>query len=487
MKIQGKTILRLSEGVKTMYFLKKQVSESYIIGFFVVLFKNILSLFMDSFVFKNGVKIVEWYNNVVLESKIVKLFFNTTFISEIWYKSYFYRRIMYRIRKISVYIPKAGIAFSGTFVGIFFSLILLIPDNLWSGMLLISLFLILSLLYISRNIRHRRGTVFVFINVILIMFILFTKIALPSSLSSTLIYLIVGIDFFFLVSFSIENFDDLKDVLEVLCITAIALCGSAYIQNIITSEAANVTFYDGVKLGEILVIVFPFVFAYSNEFHTGSRKLVYMAIIFIIFLNAITVTQSKAAFIGFLIEVLIFIITYPKYLPFVILLMPLGLNTIIDNFRKMWEATTSYGNIVNNIIVLFRRFWNTGFGVNSKKIIEMYNLKNIESIETNVSGIIPHYEFNGIYINFILEIGVFLIIVFMFYILKLAHSSLTRLFTAEKKYRRFFAAGLAMLIGISVSSFFETTIFSPRTMLIYWGMLGVLRAVRTMSFGVYLL
>ena len=84
-----------------------------------------------------------------------------------------------------------------------------------------------------------------------------------------------------------------------------------------------------------------------------------------------------------------------------------------------------------------------------------------------------------------MDIGVLFIIVFMFYILRLAHSTLTRLFTAEKKYKRFFAAGLAMLIGISVSSFMEATMFSPRTMLIYWGMLGILRAVRTMSFGVY--
>lgn len=467
-----------------MKFLKEQISESYIISFFILFFKNFLSAFEDSYLFKTGVKIFDWYNNVFLESKIIKLFFNTAFISDIWYKSYFYRRLMYRIRKISAHIPKTKIKFKTSFIGIFFSLILLIPDGLWSNLLLIPLFLALVLLYMSRNLRHRQGTVFLFINVLIIMFILLTKIALPSRVFSTLVYLIVGIDFFFLVSFAIRNYDDLKDVSELLFISAVVLCTIAYIQNIITSKAAYATFYNGITLGEILVVIFPFVFASSNEFQSGKRRLIYMAVIFILFLNAITATQSKAAFIGFLIEVLIFILAYPAYLPLIVLLMPLGLNTIIDNFCKMWNATTSYGNIFN-AIDLFKRFWNTGFGINSEKIMKMYNLSNIESIEKNTVGIIPNININGVYINFILDIGVFFIIVFMFYILRLAHSTLTRLFTAEKKYKRFFAAGLAMLIGISVSSFVEATMFSPRTMLIYWGMLGILRAVRTMSFGIY--
>ena len=63
-----------------MKFLKEQISESYIISFFVDFFKNFLSAFFDSYLFKTSVKIFDWYNNVFLESKIVKLFFNTTFI-----------------------------------------------------------------------------------------------------------------------------------------------------------------------------------------------------------------------------------------------------------------------------------------------------------------------------------------------------------------------------------------------------------------------
>lgn len=464
-----------------MEFPKKQFNQSIVINMIIVFFKKFLSFFKSSYTFEMGKRFFDWYTNVFLEKKAIKLFYNTAFISELWYKSYFYRIIMYRIRKISAYIPKAGVDFKGSYVGIFLALVLLIPDKLWSNLLLISLFLALVLFYISRSIRQRKGTVFVLVNIVMLFFILLSKIALPGGISSTTLYLIDGIDFFFLVSFSTENYDDLKDVTEILFVAAIVLCMFAYIQNAITSSAANVSFYDGVNLGEVLVLIFPFVFAYSNEFQSGKRKLIYMALIFIIFVNAIMVTGSKAAFIGFAVEMLIFILVNPKYLPFVIILIPLGLNTIMENFRHMWEATTSYGNIFNNVVLLFKKFWNTGFGVDSQKIIEMYNLKNIEKLESESVHLISNAEINGVYVKFVFEIGAVFIIGFMFYILKLAHSTLIRLFTAEKKYRRFFAAGLSMLIGISVSSFFESTMFSPRTMIIYWGMLGILRAVRIMS------
>lgn len=74
-----------------------------------------------------------------------------------------------------------------------------------------------------------------------------------------------------------------------------------------------------------------------------------------------------------------------------------------------------------------------------------------------------------------------MLIGFMIYVLKVAHSAFTSLLVGEKKYKKFFAAGLAMLVGLSVSSFFETTIFDARTMLVYWAMLGILRAVRSMN------
>ncbi|MEG2584286.1 MAG: hypothetical protein RSA27_07250 [Oscillospiraceae bacterium] len=37
-----------------------------------------------------------------------------------------------------------------------------------------------------------------------------------------------------------------------------------------------------------------------------------------------------------------------------------------------------------------------------------------------------------------------------------------------------------MLIGISISSLFESTLFSPPTLIAYWGMLGILRSAKTL-------
>ena len=71
---------------------------------------------------------------------------------------------------------------------------------------------------------------------------------------------------------------------------------------------------------------------------------------------------------------------------------------------------------------------------------------------------------------------------FLVYLLRIAHNTLTSVFTADKELRGYFAAGFSMLAGISVSSLVSSTLFSPQILLTYWGMLGMLRAVRIIRY-----
>ena len=471
--------MRNLKQVKKLYF------ESYLFYLITILSDKLIPAvkksFSNSFIYSLWI----WFDEKVINSKPIKLIFDTEYISSLWYKSFFYRYTMFRIRKASFYIPKSTYKFKNIYIGFFIAFILFLPDVLWSELIWVPLFITLIVLYLSRNIRNRAGTVMAMVNIILIFFMTMVEFALPYRGVKYFIYLLAGIDIFFLISFSVKDMEDLKEILTPLFISGIILCGIGFVQNNISGNIASAVYRDGIAFGEILMLIFPFCFAYTMDNKDRKRKFFYSSVLFIMFLNVIMLTQSKAALIGFMVEVFVLILTDIKFLPFIIILMPLGLNSIIDNIRQTWYATTSYGNVFNNIINLSAKIWNSGFGVDRKFLMSFYNSESFRTASETSFLSIPFINVSPVYINFVIDIGAIFLVLFLAYILKLAHSSLIMYFTGEKKYKRFFAAGLATLVAVSVSSFFETTIFLSRTMLIYWVMLGILRSVRIMNLGVY--
>lgn len=467
------------EKIKALYF------ESYLFYLISkiknVFFPAIKEAFMGSFL----MSLWNWFDKYVLNSPFVRLVFDPEYIASIWYKSYFYRSTTLRIRKLSYYLPRASFKFSSIYIGIFIALILVAPDSLWSDLFWMPLFGAVGLFYISRNIRNRVGTVFTLVNVILLIFLVIIEITLPYNTIMSIMYLLIGIDLFFLISFAVRTLEDLENILLCMFAAALILCGIGFMQNIMFKAAATSVFKDGVSLGEILMLIFPFAFIYPIEYLENPRKTIYASFIFIMFFNIIMATQSKAALIGFVVELVILILANIKFLPFLILLMPLGLNSLIENIRTTWYAATSYGNIINNLIELSRKIWTFGFGVDSNRLMSFYNAAEIRSAAQASAMNFNYLKISPVYINFVVDIGAVLMVLFLAYILRLAHSAFTMLFTGDKRYKRFFTAGLATLVAISVSSFFETTIFASRTMLIYWAMLGIIRAVRIMNFGIY--
>lgn len=464
--------------------LKKLYYESFFSRIICSAAANLLPELKKAFAESLIMKAWLWFNRVIINSALVKMLLDPEYISEIWYSSFFYRKMTLVIRKLSFYFPSASIKFSSMYVGIFLAILLLVPNGLWSDMFWLPLFGALALFYISRNIKNRTGTVFVLVNIILMLFLILIELSLPYRSIISIIYLLMGIDLFFLISFSLRTEDDLKNVIYCLFCAAALLCGIGFIQNNIYNTAASATFADSVSFGEILMLIFPFVFVYPAEFEKNPRKTLYMAFIFIAFFNTIMSTHSKAAFIGLLVELVILILCDIKYFPFLLLLMPLGLGSLIENFSHTIYATTSHGNIISNVINLFRRIWSYGFGVNSKKFMDIYSAAGLKSAADASMINLPYIKISPVYVNFIIDIGAVIMFGFLAYMLRLAHSALTLLFVGDKKYRRYFAAGLATLVAVSVSSLLETTIFESKTMLIYWAMLGILRSVRIMSFGV---
>lgn len=461
--------------IKDLYF------ESFL-SYIILMFKDkiipyVKDEFFNSFIFKAW----SWFERVIFDLKIVKFLFYTQYTAEVWYKSSLYTRMTARAEKISGKFERTYISFDIIYTALFTGAIILIPDLIWNTWFWGTSLAALMLFYLSHNITNRTGTVLFMVNSLIFIFVILIELAFPHRAISSLVYMLFGIDFFFLVSFSIKNFDDLEKMLFVMFCICSTLCTIGFIQNNIWNIPAHGGMADGVSFGEIVVLIFPFSIMYPMEFVRGKRKYLYMGFIFIIAFNAVVSTRSRAAYIAFLIEMTILMLTNKKYAAFIILLIPLGLGTLTNNLRYTIQSTTMYGNVINNVINLGKKVWGLGFGVDKDKFIAIYNSANPNFEGGGAFYNITKMNLSSIYVNFIIDTGAVMLIGFMIYVLKVAHSALTSLLVGEKKYKKFFAAGLAMLVGLSVSSFFETTIFDARTMLVYWAMLGILRAVRSMN------
>ena len=469
---------------RTVIFMKK-IKDLYFesfLSYIILMFKDkiipyVKDEFFNSFIFKAW----SWFERVIFDLKIVKFLFYTQYTAEVWYKSSLYTRMTVLAEKISGKFERTYISFDIIYTALFTGAIILIPDLIWNTWFWGTSLAALMLFYLSHNITNRTGTVLFMVNSLIFIFVILIELAFPHRAISSLVYMLFGIDFFFLVSFSIKNFDDLEKMLFVMFWICSTLCTIGFIQNNIWNIPAHGGMADGVSFGEIVVLIFPFSIMYPMEFVRGKRKYLYMGFIFIIAFNAVVSTRSRAAYIAFLIEMTILMLTNKKYAVFIILLIPLGLGTLANNLRYTVQATTMHGNAINNVINLGKKVWDLGFGVDKDKFIAIYNSANPNFEGGGAFYNITKMNLSSIYVNFIIDTGAVMLIGFMIYVLKVAHSALTSLLVGEKKYKKFFAAGLAMLVGLSVSSFFETTIFDARTMLVYWAMLGILRAVRSMN------
>lgn len=461
--------------------IKQLYHESCFANIFYLLINRFIPYIVTSF-FESGFFYL-WcvFERKIINSKPVRFFFDTAYLAEICYKSNIYKRISQITYFISNKFNKAFLCYDCIYVAAFLAFILLAPEKIWSTLVWMPIFISLALFYISHNIKEKNGTVFFVINCFLMLFIALLELSFPYRAVTALIYMLMGIDLFFLISFSIKSMADLEKILITLFVICALNCGIGVVQNAVFGISAHSIFGDGVSLGEAIVLIFPFAITYPMEFVDRKRKYAYVGFIFILAINAVTSTRSAAAYIGFLIEIAILLIANKKYAPFIVILMPMGLGSFVDNLHKTITNVTTHGNIINNIINLFQKFWKSGFGVSYKKFLSIYNSTNPNYEGNGLFFDFTHTNISPVYINFFIDVGAVIMVLFLVYILKVAHSALTYQVIGDKKYKKFFSAGFATLAALSVSSFFETTVFGSRTMLLYWAMLGILRGVRSMS------
>ncbi len=449
-----------------------------------VMVPRLKSDFLSSYTYK----FIGWVEKSVLNNKYLEIFFNTKKVGEAWYASAFYRYTTYAIRHLAFYIPKSRIRFHAYYIGIFMLFVLLFPSRFWDNFYMVPVFGCIALIYISHNAVHRTGVIFILINLVITMFIAMMSISIPIAACKTLSYFLLAVDLFFLISFAIRTQTDLENHLMFLFIALIALCFIGIVQANTPGDfgsAINGVFGNSEVFAEILVLLFPFAFVYPITLKSALRRIIYTVLTMGLSFWVITATQSKAAFIAYFIELIIVIVLIDRrYIPMILLLAPTFSDRVINNIILMWQRESGNGNLFQNIINAFRGFWRNGFGVNTDNFVNMYNISALHYGDRHSLINLPNFTISPIYFNILVNVGAIFMIGFMYYILRIAHSSITCMFRATPRQKLVFAAGLAALLGISISSMLESSLFEPRVLIMYWSMLGLLRSGRIIKFGI---
>ena len=426
-----------------------------------------------------------WINRYIIESRPVQYLIDPTHLTNAWYSSAFYTGITHGLRRLGNMIPQPLLPWNSFFPGLFLTAMLFIPYTIWSDTFATTSFFLLSLFYFAHHAQNRSGIAFALVSLILLFFWGLLVLAVPYQAARSMTSLLLGISFFFLISFSVRSEKDFNSILACFYLLLCTLCALGLLLRFPYTFPAHATLKDGVSFGEVILLLFPFAFIFPLTFSSKSRRALYIILLLLQAFTTITATQSKAAFIGFSVELLLLVLFLDfRYLPFLLFLGPVMTRTALTNLSQMWQHSGGYGNFFANLAAAFRNFWLNGFGVNRDVFLDIYHSTAFSAQAQDWLPDVAHISISPVYFTLLLDAGALILVVFLTYILRLAHSALTSLFTAPKKYKIYFAAGFATLIGISVSSMLESTLFAPRTLLLYWGTLGMLRAARKIRFEI---
>lgn len=422
--------------------------------------------FFASFLYRIWV----WFDRNIVQSRPVQLILDPNYLTDAYYSSSFYQNAARWVRRLSFLTPKPYLPWSSAAVWLFLGVVLVLPQGSVSGGIFAGLFAVLAIFFFAHHSTGRIGVVFAMVILVLLLFWGALFLILPAAAVFALGYLLLGIGFFFLVSFAVRTREDFVLALRSIYGILLILCTVGVLGE------ETVMFESGVAFGEVLILLFPFAFLAPLTFGNKFRKVFYLGLLLMMTFTVVTETLSRAVLIGFSVELLLLILLIDfRYLPLLLFLAPAMTSAAVENIVAMWSVPKTHGNFFMNLFYAFRAFWQNGFGIRQGTLLHYYSDNALNATR----------KVGSVYFSMVLELGMLGLVVFLVYILRLAHGTFTSVFTAPSKYRPYFAAGFAMLAGISVSALFEASLFSPATLLTYWGMLGLLRAVRIIRFGIY--
>lgn len=256
------------------------------------------------------------------------------------------------------------------------------------------------------------------------------------------------------------------------------------------------TFENPNVLAEYLIMCIPFAAALFF-IRKGWGKKAFAAGIAAVCFAALIFTMSRGAWLGFMIGILVFLLIYSRKtlvlccfgllgIPFLPFVLPQSIIKRFTSIGDVADSSTAYRvHIWEGCVRLIRDFFAGGIGVGKgvfSLVYPSYTLAGIESA--------PHAH--NLYLQIIIELGIFGILAFLFAAVVTAQTGFS-LYTCEstddraKPYKLFSAAALSGLIAVAAQGMTDYIWYNYRVFLMFWLLAGMVSAIRRSARREYLI
>lgn len=393
-------------------------------------------------------------------------------------------------------IPEAGVV-AGIFFIPFAILVLPHPSMLLAGY---SIYLVFC--FLLKFLRGKRTVRFEWLDLCVLLFMavmLFAGLfsAVPSaSLKPVAIFLSFML-WYFLIANLIRSWEWVeRTVSSLLCsATLVALYGvyqNFFVGAVTTWQDVGMfsdisgrvvsTFENPNVLAEYLILCFPIAAARLLEAKTKRRRLVSLCVCGV--LGACLVfTWSRGAWLGLLIGLFLFFLFFSDKtlvavllgfcaVPFLPFVLPESITNRFLSIGNLADTSTSYRvHIWQGVLKMLRDHFLGGIGVGVDVFHKVYPLYSLSGIESA-----PHSH--NLYLQVLVECGIFGLLMFLILLIVYAQYGFTRLSKPmNPRYRLLFAGIFCGVVAVLAQGMTDYIWYNYRVFLMFWISIGLTAAV----------
>ena len=298
----------------------------------------------------------------------------------------------------------------------------------------------------------------------------------------------------FLLVVSIKTKEQIMVVLKVI-LTALSVCGlyglyQGLVGVPVKASEVDILVNEGMPgrifstmgnpndFGEILVMLLPFYMAVIFNSRNALTKLFFMALA-LPPLIALGMTYFRTGWIGLVIAAFVFVFFKDiRLIPFLLLLgaimvpfLPTSIYRRILTIFNPEDTSASYRlDIYKTLIPVLKDYWVTGLGLGHetlRRVVQNYYL---------VTKAIPIHSHN-VYLQVWFEMGIVGFLSLLAFLASVIKRSMKAVYSSiDVQMKNILISGLASLAGILTVCLAEYVWFNPRTMLIFWTVIGIVLA-----------
>ena len=390
--------------------------------------------------------------------------------------------------------------------GLFIAFLLIIPHSYWKNMYsTIAVLGLFTLLLIRAGKKNGIGVKTRSLDAYFLFYLICIVLAFVFSVYFSLsirfmIFYLTNFGLMLVILSSVRTIDELVTLVElVLC--GISLSGVYGVWQSIVGVPVNAaeiditlndsttgrifSFFDNPNnFAEILIMLLPFFLTMILSTKNWKKRIFYI-ILFLPPLFSLISTLSRSSWIGFALALIIVamfinwrIIPVMAILGLVALpFMPMSIKQRIASIFNPADTSMSYrGLIFKTMWPVIKDYWWTGLGLGNDAVMQISQNYPIYSVK------VPLHCHN-VFLQTWVETGILGLLSFCSFIIHSCKRALWVLFKPmESVYLKYLVvAGIASISGILLTSMVEYVWFYPRTMLIFWCVMGILLAALSLA------